>query len=150
MQGIIWQESLSHPRLSTRMSSGLMIMNLWYPIGILLSLYIIYSSYKDDQALRTAPDRFLLNSLRGEGGGFYLTLQSALGRITRQIAPELGQIEDPVQRQQHLEQRVLAMPRRERILRMTLWEIRFRGVAFAFFAIVLLYDLLTTGGSFTF
>ncbi len=120
-------------------------MNLWYPLGLLLCGVVIYGAFQDDRRLRAAPDDFLLRTLRGETWGFNMTLQTALGRLTRQIAGELGQIEDSEQRQQRLEERILHMPRKEKLLRMTLWEVRFRGVAFAIFAVLLLVDLLTGG-----
>jgi hypothetical protein len=117
-------------------------LNLWYPIGILISLFVVYWSFKDDQTLRADPDDFLLRSSRGESLGFYLTIQSAVGRVMRMAAPELAQIEDAGQRQQLWEKRILQMPRKRHILHMTLWEIRFRLVAFTLLALFLLYDLL--------
>jgi hypothetical protein len=117
-------------------------LNLWYPIGLAISLFVIYGSVKDDRSLRTDADGFILRTLRGETLGFYLTLHSAIGRITRTAAIELASIQDAAQRQQQLETRVLAMPQKDRILRMTLWEIRFRLVAFVVIAFVILYDLM--------
>jgi hypothetical protein len=117
-------------------------LNLWYPIGLALSLYVIYGSIKDDRTLRADPNGFILRTVRGETLGFYLTLHSAIGRITRYAAIELASIQDAGQRRQRLETRVLAMPNKDRILRMTLWEIRFRLVAFVAIGAILLYDLL--------
>jgi hypothetical protein len=117
-------------------------LNLWYPIGLAISLFVIYGSLKDDRSLRADADGFILRSVRGETLGFYLTLHSAIGRITRYAAIELASIEDAAQRQQQLEARVLAMPHKDRILRMTLWEVRFRLVAFVTIAVVLVYDLV--------
>lgn len=120
-------------------------MNLWYPLGLLLCGFVIYGAIQDDRRLRTDPDDFLLRTLRGDTWGFNLTLQAALGRLTRRLAPELGQIADPDLRQQRLAEYVVALPRKAHLLRMTLWEIRFRGVAFVVIGLLLLYDLLTRG-----
>lgn len=117
-------------------------MNLWHPIGLALSLFVIYGSFKDDRSLRADPDGFLRRTARGETLGFYLTLHSAIGRITRYAAVELASIEDATQRQQRLEARILAMPHKDRVLRMTLWEIRFRLIAFLVIGVVLIYDLI--------
>ncbi len=122
-------------------------MNLWYPIGLLVSIFVVYGSIKDDRLLRADANAFLRRVLRGDGWGFYITLQSAIGRTTRYAATDLAQIEDPQERQQHLESLVLRIPNKERLLHMTLWEIRFRLVAFIIFAFILLYDFLG-GGSF--
>ncbi len=114
-------------------------MNLWHPIGLLISGLMIYWSIEDDRLLRTDPDEFLRKVLRGEGN-FYVTLQSQLGRFVRLHALELGSIQDVDARQSEYVRRVLAMPNRARMLRLTHWEVRFRGVAFALIGLVLLYD----------
>ena len=114
-------------------------MNLWYPIGLLISGLMIYWSIQDDRLLRTDPDEFLRRALRGNGN-FNLSVQTWLGRFARTHALELAQIEDPAARQAEYERRVLAMADRRRVLQMALWEIRFRAVAFAFIGLVLLYD----------
>lgn len=117
-------------------------MNLWHPIGLAISFFVVYGSLKDDRSIRSDPDGFILRTLRGETLGFYLTLHSAIGRITRFAAVELASIQDATQRQQQLEARILAMPHKDRILHMTLWEIRFRLAAFVAIGVVLIYDLL--------
>jgi hypothetical protein len=117
-------------------------LNLWYPIGLAISLFAVYGSLKDDRSLRADPDGFLLRTVRGETLGFYLTLHSAIGRVTRYAAVELASLQDATQRRQRLEARILAMPNKDRILRMTLWEIRFRVVAFVAIGALLLYELL--------
>ncbi|MBX3000267.1 MAG: hypothetical protein KF893_17215 [Caldilineaceae bacterium] len=117
-------------------------MNFWHPIGLAISFFVIYGSLKDDRSLRTDPDGFILRTLRGETLGYYLTLHSAIGRITRYAAVELAAIQDATERRQRLEALVLAMPHKDRILRMTLWEIRFRLVVFVAIAVVLSYDLI--------
>jgi hypothetical protein len=117
-------------------------LNLWYPIGLAISLFVIYGSIKDDRSLRADADGFILRTVRGETLGFYLTLHSAIGRITRYAAIELASIQDATQRRQRLEALILAMPHKDRILRMTLWEIRFRLVVFVVIAVILVYDLL--------
>lgn len=114
-------------------------INLWHPIGLLISGLMIYWSIEDDRLLCIDPNEFLRRALRGDGN-FSLSLQSYLGRFARTNALELAQIEDPTARQAEYERRVLAMPDRRRILRMALWEVRFRSVAFAFIGLVLLYD----------
>lgn len=114
-------------------------MNLWHPIGLLISGLMIYWSLEDDRLLRTAPDEFLRKSLRGEGN-FCLTVQSYLGRFARLHALDLAQIEDVNDRQSEYIRRVLAMPDLARMLAMARWEVRFRGMAFAVIGLVLLYD----------
>lgn len=116
-------------------------MNLWYPIGLLISGLIVYWSVQDDRQLASAPDEFLRQILRGSGN-FYVTLQPRLGRLARFHALELAQIQDADARQTRWEALVLAMPQRARTLRLVRWEIRFRGVAFAVFGLVLLFDWL--------
>jgi len=116
-------------------------MNLWYPVGLLISGLMIYWSVEDDRLLGTDPDEFLQRILRGEGN-FYLTVQSYLGRFARLHALELARIPDPEQRQTEYIRRVLAMPGRERMLHFTRWEIRFRGVVFVLIGLVLLIDWL--------
>ncbi|MCB0115632.1 MAG: hypothetical protein R2873_30585 [Caldilineaceae bacterium] len=115
-------------------------MNLWYPIGLLVSLFVVYGSIKDDQLLRADGDAFLRRVVRGDGWGFYITLQAAIGRATRNAASELADIQDRDQRMQKLESVVVRIPNKARLLKMTLWEIRFRLVAFLVFAFILAYD----------
>lgn len=115
-------------------------MNLWHPIGVLISVLIVWWSYQDDRLLATDPDELLRKTVRGRGANFYLTLQAALGRLMRYLAPQLAEIQDPDERQQTLERQVLAMPGKARLLNRVRWEVRFRMVAFALFAVILLYD----------
>jgi hypothetical protein len=117
-------------------------MNWWYPIGIAVSLYVIYSSFEDEKLIRNNPDEFLLNHLRGEGNGFYLTLNKRINRISRSAMPKLAEIQDAEKRRQYLERSILKMPGRERMMKMVLWEIRFRLVAFVVIGLVLLLSLL--------
>ncbi|MBX3050066.1 MAG: hypothetical protein KF753_01255 [Caldilineaceae bacterium] len=114
-------------------------MNLWHPIGILISGLIIYWSIEDDRLLRTDPDEYLRRMVRGDGN-YCITVQSYLGRFARTHALELAQIEDADRRQAEYIRRVLAMPDRARMLAMARWEVRFRGLAFAVIGLVLLFD----------
>lgn len=114
-------------------------INLWHPIGLLISGLMIYWSIQDDRLLSTDPDEFLRQILRGEGN-FYVTLQSQLGRFVRLHALELGSIQDVDARQSEYVRLVLAMPNRARLMRLTLWEVRFRAFAFALIGLVLLYN----------
>lgn len=122
-------------------------LNLWYPIGLLVSIFVVYGSIKDDQLLRADGDAFLRRVVRGDGWGFYITLQAAIGRATRYAASELAAIHDPEQRMRKLESVVLRIPNKDRLLQMTLWEIRFRLVVFLVFALILVYDFFA-GGAF--
>jgi len=120
-------------------------MNLWHPIGLLISGLMIYWSIQDDRLLRTDPDEFLRRALRGDGN-FSLFLQSCLGRFARTHALELAQIQDPEARQAEYVRRVLAMHDKTRVLRFVGWEVRFRGGAFALIGLVLAYDWATALG----
>lgn len=117
-------------------------MNLWHPIGLLISGLMIYWSYEDDRLLQADPDEFLRKILRGDGN-FYLTIQSYLGRFARLHALELAQIQDPEKRQAEYTRRVLAMSNRPRMLHLTRWEVRFRGVAFGVIGLILVADWIT-------
>lgn len=117
-------------------------MNLWHPIGVLISVLIVWWSIQDERLLDVDPDELLRKTIRGRGANFYLTLQTALGRLMRYQASRLAEIQDPDERQAALERAVLAMPGKERVLQRVRWEIRFRIAAFAVFAAILLYDWL--------
>ncbi len=114
-------------------------LNLWHPIGILVSALMIYWSIQDDRLLRTDPHEFMRRMMHGEGN-FCMTVQAYLGRFARTHALELAQIDDPYERQAEYVRRVLAMPDLPRMLRMAQWEVRFRGFAFAIIGLVLFYD----------
>ena len=114
-------------------------INLWHPIGVLISALMIYWSIEDDRLLRTDTDEFLRKMMRGEGN-FCMTVQAYLGRFARNHALELAQIDDPEARQAEYIRRVLAMPDKQRMLAMAHWEVRFRGIAFGLIGLVLLYD----------
>lgn len=114
-------------------------MNLWHPIGLLISGLMIYWSIQDDRLLRTDPDEFLRRALRGDGN-FNLSLQTYLGRFARHHALELAQIQNPEKRQAEYTRRVLTMPDKTHMLHFVRLEVGFRGVAFALIGLVLLYD----------
>lgn len=120
-------------------------MNLWHPIGILISGLMIYWSLQDDRLLGTDPDEFLRRMMRGDGN-FCMTVQVYLGRFASTHALELAQIDDPNERQAEYVRQVLAMPDLPRMLAMAQWEVRFRGFAFALIGLVLLYDLMSGNG----
>lgn len=116
--------------------------NLWYPIGIGLSLVMIVWSWQDLQALRRDPDGLLRRIVRGKDANFYLTVQAALSRVSRQMAAELAHLPDGEARQARLEQAVLHMPDKERVLRRLAWELYFRLAVFAVIGMVLILDLV--------
>ncbi len=117
--------------------------NLWYPIGIGISVLMVLWSWQDRRALRRDPDGLLLRTLRGEGANLYLTLQAALNRTVRRVALELADLPDAQARQARLEQAVLQMPDKGRVLRRLEWELNFRMAIFTVIAAVLVADLLT-------
>lgn len=119
-------------------------MNLWHPIGLFISVLVVYWSIQDDRLIRDDPDEFLRKHSRQEGTNFYFSIASVLNRVARQNSIVLAEIKDPDERRLKFESLLIELPARARVLNMTRWEIRFRFIAFAIIGAVLAYDWIAT------